>query len=243
VPLDDLDDDLDAELEAEEEAADSEVPLPPVVPETVLLEASVIEREDWLIDHEPGEEELGEVEDFKDIAEPAPARRPAPAFVLDDLPAMDLGADDDYDDDILDVSEDAPPPAVDDLVDPIDGYDDLTAAEILPQLPDLDLEDLHWVEQRERTGAGRAKVLDEVTQLIIESGGKPTTPRKRAPKKATAKKATAKKATAKKATAKKAAAKKAAAKKASTKKMPATKAAVPRKKAASARSASKTRRG
>ena len=78
-----------------------------------------------------------------------------------------------------------------------DEYDDMTAAEILPLLRALDLDGLKWVKTRERSGAKRATVLNQVEQLIADQGGKPSpAPRKRA----TAKKAAPARRAAKKST-------------------------------------------
>ena len=65
--LDDDEDDPLGALEAEETEADAEVPVEPVV-----LEASVIERQAWVVGDGPDEPA-------------AAARRPEPAFVLDNL--------------------------------------------------------------------------------------------------------------------------------------------------------------
>jgi hypothetical protein len=120
----------------------------------------------------------------------------------------------------------------DELMFPIEDYDDLRVSEILPLLPELYDDELELVADRERSGANRASVLNRIDDLL---GGEPEpAPKKAAPKKAPAKKAAAKKtATKKAAPAKKAAAKKAAPKKAAAKKAaPAKKAAATKKTAA-----------
>jgi hypothetical protein len=213
---DDFDDVLEPELEAEEEAADAEVPAEPVLPaEPLVLEATVIERRDW----RSAPERYG-FDEEDDDEEPALA-----SSAIDDLFADDDGYAG------LDVPEYED--AAQGELDPIEDYDDLTAAEIVPQLHDLELVDLQWVEQRERTGAKRTTVLARVQQLIVDAGGRATP--SRSTKRATATKTMAKKTgTKKKAPAKKSAAKKGASRQ---------KAATSRQKAAPARSASKTRRG
>ena len=123
--------------------------------------------------------------------------------------------------------------------DPIDDYDDLTAAEILPELHDLDVEELRWVERRETTGAARATVVTQVQELLVEHGSTPA--RTRPAKKTTAKKTTAKKTTAKKAATKKTGAKKAATTRTGAKRAGAKKTGA--KKAAPTRATLKTRRG
>ncbi|MBV8980532.1 MAG: hypothetical protein JO086_06505 [Acidimicrobiia bacterium] len=102
---------------------------------------------------------------------------------------------------------------------PIADYDDLTAAEVVSLLPELDDDELEQVRDREESAAGRATVLNRIDQLL----GIEPAPAKKAPakKKAAAKKAPAKK----KAAAKKAAAKKSTAKKSTAKKSTAKRAA------------------
>ena len=126
----------------------------------------------------------------------------------------------------------------DELMFPIEDYDDLRVSEILPLLPELYDDELELVADRERSGANRASVLNRIDDLL---GGEPEpAPKKAAPKKAAAKKTAPKKAAAKKTAAKKAApAKKAAAKKAAPKKAAAKKAAPAKKTATSAKKASK----
>ena len=77
-----------------------------------------------------------------------------------------------------------------------DEYDDLTAAEILPFLAALDLEGLEWVRARERSGAKRATVVNQVEELIAEQGGRRSTAstRKRTTAKTTTKTTAKKKA-------------------------------------------------
>jgi hypothetical protein len=217
--LDDFDDDLERALEAEEAEADGEVPLEAPLPaEPLVLEATVIDRRDWQTAVEPYGPEDGE-------------ETAAHELVLDD----DLDIDGDIDlDDALDVPEYEPVPGIAGEVDPIEDYDDLTAAEILPQLHDLELDELQWVERRERTGAKRAGVLIHVGELIIDAGGQ-ATPAPGA-KKTTAKKTAAKRTPTKPAAKKAPGRKKAAAKKSSAKKAGTS-------KAGPSRSASKTRRG
>jgi hypothetical protein len=221
--VDDFEDDLERALEAEEDDADAEVPVEAPLPaEPLLLEATVIARRDWQTAVEPYGSDRGQETAAHD-------------FELDhdlDLADDDLDPEDD-DFDALDVPEYEPLAAVAGEVDPIEDYDDLTAAEILPELHDLELDELHWVERREQTGAKRATVLVQVARLIADAGGRAAPAARKAAKK-TAKKTTARKTPAKKATAKK----KAPAKKTSTRKS-----GTARSKAAPSRSASKTRRG
>src|SRR5437879_11114601 len=110
------------------------------------------------------------------------------------------------------------------LIFPISDYDELTASEISPLLPELDPDELELVRERELEGSSRAAILNRIDQLLGELA-----PPKRAPtKKATA----AKKTAAKKTAAKKTAAKKAAAKKAAPAQKTAAKEAAAAKKAA-----------
>jgi len=111
----------------------------------------------------------------------------------DETAAFDVTLDQFQDDDIgLDIPEPEPEPDADADSSFYDQYDDLTAAEILPFLRALDLEGLEWVRDRERSGAKRATVVNQVEQLIIEHGGRPSSTSTR--KRSTAKKAAAKKA-------------------------------------------------
>jgi len=126
---------------------------------------------------------------------------------------------DPLEDDALDVLEtDADVELDDESLDPIDDYDDLTASEIIPELADLDLDDLQWVWARETTGGDRPAVLAEVERLMAGLGGEPTAATMAtgaaAPpaKKPSAKKESTKKSSTKKSSAKKAAAKKSVAK-------------------------------
>jgi hypothetical protein len=220
--VDDVDDDLERALEAEEDDADAEVPveaLPPAEP--LLLEATVIARRDWQTPVEPYGPDPGQETAAHDL-------------VLDDDLDLGLGDDLDLEDDeldALDVPDYEPLAAVAGEVDPIEDYDDLTAAEIVPQLHDLELDELQWVQRREQTGAKRATVLVQVGQLIADAGGggAPAPAAKKTARKTTAGRSPAKRATAKKKTP----AKKSSAKKSGTS----------RAKAAPSRSASKTRRG
>ena len=93
-----------------------------------------------------------------------------------------------------------------DLMFPIEDYDDLRVSEILPLLPELYDDELELVAERERGGANRSSVLNRIDELL--GGGAPApAPKKAAPKKAAAKKTAAKTTAAKKAAAKKTAAK------------------------------------
>jgi hypothetical protein len=126
------------------------------------------------------------------------------------------------------------------LMFPIEDYDDLRVSEILPLLPELYDDELELVADHERDNANRASVLNRIDELL---GGEPEpAPKKAAPKKAAPKKAAVKKAAARKATpVKKTAAKKATpAKKAPTKKAtPAKKTATATKKAAAKKATAK----
>ena len=178
---------LEEQLEHEEDEADFEVPLEPVAVNA------------------PVDEFRWGVEDADE--EPTAAY---PVSRLDDY--------DDYDevdeDDELDEDEDLEIPELEPELEPsgegsfFDEYDDLTAAEILPFLRALDLEGLKWVRARERSGAKRATVVNQVEELIREQGGRSSTASTRkttSAKKTTTKKTAAKKTAAKKTTAKKAA--------------------------------------
>lgn len=139
----------------------------------------------------------------------------------------------------------------DELMFPIEDYDDLRVSEILPLLPELYDDELELVAEREREGSNRASILNRIDDLL---GGEPEpapAPKRAAPKKAAPKKAPARKTAAKKAApvrkltpskkaapAKKAAAKKAApAKRAAT----ATKKTAAKKKAATKKAAARKR--
>ena len=114
---------------------------------------------------------------------------------------------------------------------PIADYDELSVAEILPLLDELDDDELEMVADREEQGSNRAAIIKRIDAIFDE-------PAPAAAKKAPAKKAPAKKAAASAAT--KAPAKKAAAAtKAVAKKAPAKKAAAPTK--APARKAAATK--
>jgi hypothetical protein len=133
-----------------------------------------------------------------------------------------------------------------DLMFPIEDYDELRVSEILPLLPELYDDELELVADRERDGSNRASILNRIDELL--GGAAPPPPKKAAPKKAPAKKAATKRAPAKKAAPAKrkaAPAKKTAAKKAApAKKAPAKKAATkkaPAKKTAAKKTAAKKR--
>lgn len=49
---------------------------------------------------------------------------------------------------------------------PIDGYDELTVAEIRPRLADLSAAQLRQVREREQTGAGRKTILNEIDKRL-----------------------------------------------------------------------------
>ena len=116
----------------------------------------------------------------------------------------------------------------DDLMFPIEDYDDLRVSEILPLLPELYDDELELVAERERGGAARSSILNRIDELL--GGGAPApAPKKAAPKRVAPKKTAAKKTAAKKTAAKKAAPKKAAAKKTAAKKATAKKAAAKRR--------------
>ncbi len=171
--LDDEDEELEAQLENEEDEADFEVPVAPVADARA-------DEFGWGLE--------GEVDEVEEAEEPTAAY--SPVFEEDE--------DEDIDeDDALDIPEPEPEPEPDAVASFFDEYDDLTAAEILPNLRGLDLEDLKWVRTRERSGAKRATVLNQVEQMIVEQGGKPappprkrTTTKKAAPARRAAKKST-----------------------------------------------------
>ncbi len=159
--------------------------------------------------------------------------------LLDELEQEDIEAEEAAGD------ERVVPSAAADAADfPIPDYDELSVAEILPQLTSLDAEELDIVAEREETGKNRASVLDRIDERLDELEGVAPAPKKAAKKKAAKKRAPAakKKAAARKrapATKKKAPAtkKKAAAKKKTTatkKKAAAKKRAPATKKKASA---------
>lgn len=55
-----------------------------------------------------------------------------------------------------------------DLLFPIEDYDDLKVAEILPLLPELDLDELEVVRTREARGKNRATIVKRVDELVEE---------------------------------------------------------------------------
>jgi hypothetical protein len=150
---------LEAQLENEEDEADFEVPVAPLAASTRSDEFG------WGIDGEGADEaEEGEEED-----EEEPTTAFTPAFDEHD----EVGADDmDDADDVLDIPQPEPAPTA--VSSFFDEYDDMTAAEILPFLRALDVDGLKWVRSRERSGAKRATVVNQVEQLIVEQGGKPS---------------------------------------------------------------------
>lgn len=156
--VDEEDEELEEQLEREEDEADFEVPVEPVGKAAAPVELA------WGLD------------DFDDDEQ-----EPTAAF----LPFSD--DDDEFDEeDALDIPEPEPEPEASDAeASFFDEYDDLTAAEILPFLRALDLEGLEWVRSRERSGAKRATVLNQVEELIAAQGGRPskTSTRKRSPSK------------------------------------------------------------
>lgn len=112
---------------------------------------------------------------------------------------------------------------------PIEDYESLSAAQILPLLPELDDEELTLVRTREMSLGRRRSLLDEIDRQL---GVTAEPERKTAAASSSASaSATADAAPAKKAPAKKASAKKAPAKKSTAKKSAATKKAAPAKKA------------
>jgi hypothetical protein len=153
------DEEFDDELENEEDEADLEVPAAPVAAAPQVSEVV------WGLDDEEEDEE------YEDDLEPTAAYSPVDEF---------------DEDDVLDIPEPEPEevPSPEDAF--YDEYDDLTAAEILPLLRDLDLDGLEWVRTRERSGGKRATVLNQVEQLIVEHGGRPAA---KSRKRAAAKKA------------------------------------------------------
>ena len=61
---------------------------------------------------------------------------------------------------------------------PIDGYDDLNAAEVLPKLRLLTSAGLARVEDHERTTKGRKRILERIATLRSEANGShPADPR------------------------------------------------------------------
>ena len=161
-------------------------------------------------------EEAADVDELIDIDD-----EPTIFFEPEPEAEVSLGAHGDpLEDDVLDLVEHEVD--FDDVLsDPIDDYDDLTAAEIVPELAALDLDGLEWVWERESTGGMRPAVLGQVERLIVALGSEPpghveSAATGRAPaKKAPVRKTSARKTTAKK-TAKKTATK--ATKKTSAKK-------------------------
>lgn len=154
---DEDDEELEEQLENEEDEADFEVPVAPVA-------AGRIDEFRW-------------DDDDVDVDEEQPTAAYTPAFEAEEADEFD-----EFDAlDVLDIPE--PEPAEE--LSFFDEYDDLTAAEILPTLRELDLEGLEWVRTRERSGANRTTVLTQVEKLIVDQGGKASRPttRKRSPAK------------------------------------------------------------
>jgi len=154
---DEDDEELEAQLENEEDEADFEVPVAPIA-------AGRIDEFRWAEDDEEEEPTAAFTPAFE-------AEEPDEADEFDEFDALD----------VLDIPE--PEPAEE--LSFFDEYDDLTAAEILPTLRELDLEGLEWVRTRERSGANRTTVLTQVEKLIVDQGGKASRPttRKRSPAK------------------------------------------------------------
>ena len=68
---------------------------------------------------------------------------------------------------------------------PIEEYDDLRVAEIVPLLPQLEEDELEMVGKRELAGANRASIMNKVNGLLVELGGTPLAPPvRRVPKRA-----------------------------------------------------------
>jgi hypothetical protein len=67
----------------------------------------------------------------------------------------------------IDSAATSPPPERAEL--PIDGYDALSAVQVLPRLTGLSDEDLALVEDYERSGRGRRTILSKIEQLRARS--------------------------------------------------------------------------
>jgi hypothetical protein len=167
--------DIDEVLEAEEDEADFVVPIEPVVPQPP------IRGEGRIPDVSPvaaPDEEDDEGDDLgwgpSDEAEVRVSHLEYERHEVVEDDALDVHDDmldvHEDDDDVLDVHEPEPEPLLAEEY-LLDVYDDLTAAEIVPRLHALDLDDLEWVLERERSGAKRSTVLTQVEQLVVDRGG------------------------------------------------------------------------
>lgn len=144
-----------------------------------------------------------------------PVQAPMAARAAGDL-SEDEWADDDWGDEV---------------VFPIEDYDELRVGEIVPLLPELDPEELEEVRDREVATKNRASIVARIDELL--GTGQPTAPAaKAAPARTQARKAPAAKASPSKASASRA--------QAPTSKTPAKQAAAPAKAAPSKSTASKT---
>ncbi|MBV8560121.1 MAG: hypothetical protein JO050_05070 [Acidimicrobiia bacterium] len=167
---------LDAQLEDEEDEADYEVPVEPLVAAGGADDrgrGDVRRRHDDALEptlaHSTMLEEFGELDEFDFEGESAldvpeePDAEPEPE--LEEAEPEDAEAEEAAEGSFF------------------DDYDDLTAAEILPVLGTLDPSGLRWVRGRERSGANRVTVLNQVEKLIADTGGSAPrpAPRKRAP--------------------------------------------------------------
>ena len=98
------------------------------------------------------------------VQEPAPAPEPAPvpAYEPPPLPA-DAGAGA-----ATAVATAPTATAVDEAEFPIADYDDLRVSEILPLLPELELDELYVVRDREQQGKNRSAVIGRIDDLIAD---------------------------------------------------------------------------
>ena len=171
---------LDAQLEDEEDEADYEVPVEPLVaaggPDAGRRHDDALEP---TLAHSTMLEGFGELDEFDfedesvlDVPE-EPEAEPEPE--LEEAEPEDAEPED------AEPEDAEPEEAAEGSF--FDDYDDLTAAEILPVLGSLKPSGLRWVRGRERSGANRVTVLNQIDKLIAGTGGSAPrpAPRKRAP--------------------------------------------------------------
>lgn len=169
-----------------------------------------------------GPEPLADTPDARptEAAEPTPEPVPASASVAESLPRSEpADADESFAPEPVTtavppvettaavpvpVSEPEPAPEDDDEdFFPIADYDDLTVNEILPLLPELYADEIGVVEERERQGKSRVRILNRLAELreVLADAPPDTTAAQVLASRPPAKKAAKKKATARKATA------------------------------------------
>ncbi|MBV8235481.1 MAG: hypothetical protein JO075_07245 [Acidimicrobiia bacterium] len=177
---------LDAQLEDEEDEADYEVPVEPLVaaggPDHRWRGDAGRRHDDALEPtqaHSTMLEEFGEFDEFDFEGESVLDVPEEP--VAEPEPELEEAEPEDAEPEDAEPEEAEPEEAAEGSF--FDDYDGLTAAEILPVLGTLNPSGLRWVRGRERSGANRVTVLNQVEKLIADTGGSAPrpAPRKRAP--------------------------------------------------------------